>query len=106
MFNNIRFCFTEICKVKSYYFIFALSNLIIKIDNQMGTKQTKCQISDEAIIEIRKSLELRLEIRKLWEISETTLYRWLTNRNPLLTSADTVRLIAKNTKIKESQILN
>jgi hypothetical protein len=72
----------------------------------MGCKQTRCQLSDEAVRRIRESQALKLEIMALWKISESTLYRWLNKQSPLLTNVETVGLLKKQTDLKDSEILN
>ena len=72
----------------------------------MGAKQIRCQLSDQAILLIRKNLSVKLKIMVLWQISESTLYRWLDNNNPMLTNIDTIELLKTETNLQEKDLLN
>lgn len=63
------------------------------------------KLSSRAILAIRKDTKLKGELQSCLNISGNTLYKWLRENDPKLTSASALEAIRKSTELNDTELL-
>lgn len=63
------------------------------------------KLSDRAILAIRKDTQLKGRLQMCLSISGNTLYKWLRDNDPKLTSASALEAIRESTELTDDVLL-